>query len=133
MLERALRRPGDGGTADAADGTVDQPGVEVLMLAEASHLTASVSRPARRAPAGCAPPYRRGVGRHGQPVQRGAPPYELLGWGVFASVVAGVAVLWLDGSRRTAALVVAVGLLALAALALAVMSASSRPRRPPPP
>jgi peptidoglycan biosynthesis protein MviN/MurJ (putative lipid II flippase) len=66
-------------------------------------------------------------------VQRKAPPYELLGWGVFASVLAGAVVLWLDGSWRTALLVVGIGLLALATLALAVLSGSSRPRRPPPP
>jgi hypothetical protein len=66
-------------------------------------------------------------------VQRAAPPYELLGWGLFASLLAGGVVLWLDGSWRTAALVVGVGLLALAALAVGVISGSSRPRRPPPP
>ncbi len=48
MLERAVRRPADGGTVDAADGTVDQPGVEVLMPAEASQARPHLSRPARR-------------------------------------------------------------------------------------
>jgi len=37
MLERPVRRPRAGATDDAADGTVDQPGVEVLMPEEAIH------------------------------------------------------------------------------------------------
>ncbi|WP_157371654.1 hypothetical protein [Angustibacter sp. Root456] len=73
------------------------------------------------------------MGRHGRPVQRTAPPPELLGWGLFATVLAGGTVWWLTGSWRGAVLLVGVALLALGTLTLAVVSGSSRPRRPPPP
>lgn len=66
-------------------------------------------------------------------MQRAAPPPELLGWGLFATVLAAGTVWWLTGSWRSAALVVGVALLALATLTAAVVSGSSRPRRPPPP
>lgn len=62
-----------------------------------------------------------------------ALPPELLGWGVFATVLAVATVLWLTGSWRTAALVGGLGVLAVGSLAVAVVSGSSRPRRPPPP
>jgi hypothetical protein len=65
-------------------------------------------------------------------VERTLPPRELLGWGLFASLLAGGAVLWLDRSWLTALAVVGVGLLGLATLALAVVSGSSSRRRPPP-
>jgi hypothetical protein len=133
MLDRAVRRPADGATAAAADGTVDQPGVEVLMPAEASQARPHLSRPARRSGRRGPPSYRQTVGRHGRPVQRTAPPPELLGWGLFATVLAGGAVWWLTGSWRSAVLVVGVALLALGTLTLAVVSGSSRPRRRPPP
>ena len=128
-----MRRPADGGTADAADGTVDQPGVEVLMPAEASQARPHLSRPARREGWRPSRTYRRAVGRHGRPVQRTAPPPELVGWGLFTTVLAGGLVWWLTGSWRSAALVVGVALLALGTLTVAVVSGSSRPRRPPPP
>jgi hypothetical protein len=60
-------------------------------------------------------------------------PWELLGWGLFACLVAAVAVLWLGGAWTTALLVVLAGVIALAALAAVAMSGSSRPRRPPSP
>ncbi|WP_426566235.1 hypothetical protein ACPPVT_06700 [Angustibacter sp. McL0619] len=72
------------------------------------------------------------MGRHGLPAPRRVVPWELLGWGLFACLVAAVAVLWLGGSWGAALLVVLAGALALAALGAVAMSGSSRPRRPPP-
>ena len=66
-------------------------------------------------------------------MQRTAPPPELLGWGLFATVLAAATVWWLTSSWRSAALVAGLALLALGTLTVAVVSGSSRPRRPPPP
>jgi hypothetical protein len=66
-------------------------------------------------------------------VQRTAPPLELLGWGVFATVLAGATVWWLTGSWRSAAFVVGLAVLALSTLTADVVSGSSHARRPPPP
>ncbi|MFC6009178.1 hypothetical protein [Angustibacter luteus] len=71
------------------------------------------------------------MGRHGLPPPRRAVPWELLGWGVFACLVAAIAVVWLGGSWTTALLVVLAGLLALGALAAVATSGSTRARRPP--
>jgi hypothetical protein len=73
------------------------------------------------------------VGRHGLPTERAAVPWELVGWGVFACLVAAGALVRFGGSWTVALLVVALGGLAIAAIAVMAMSGSSRPRRPPPP
>ena len=78
-------------------------------------------------------PYAREVGRHGLPPPRRVVPWELLGWGAFACLVAAIAVLWLGGSWTTALLIVLAGVLALGALAVVSVSGSSRTRRPPVP
>ncbi len=60
-------------------------------------------------------------------------PWELVGWGGFACLVAAGAVLWIDGSVTAAALVVLLGALGIGAAALASLRGSPHPRRPPPP
>lgn len=60
-------------------------------------------------------------------------PWELVGWGAFACVVAVVAVLWFGGSWGTVALVVVAAALGLGGLSLIATRGASRPPRRPPP
>ena len=62
-----------------------------------------------------------------------ALPWELLGWGAFACLVAVGAVLWVGGSWGTVALVVGAAVLALGGVAVMAARGSSRPSRRPPP
>ena len=58
------------------------------------------------------------VGRHGQPPQRRGVPWELVGWGAFAGVLAAGVVLWFGASWVVAAFVAATGAVGLGLIAL---------------
>jgi len=64
------------------------------------------------------------VGRHGQPPQRRAVPWALVGWGLFAATVAIGAALWAGASWSVAAFVAATGLVGLGLIAAMTMMGS---------
>jgi hypothetical protein len=70
------------------------------------------------------------VGRHGKPAARPSIPWDVLGWGAFACLVAAGALVWTEQSWTTVLLVLGVGLAGLGVVAVLSVLSGARPVRP---